>query len=68
MTVGQIQLLAETPASILEDETASSLERILLEYGHELRPHCLDEIRRLLSIVEKLYSELESNIGYKEQG
>jgi hypothetical protein len=66
MTVSEIQEFVETPASILEEETASSLERILLEHGHELRPHYLDEIRRVLTIVEKLYSELESDAGYTE--
>jgi hypothetical protein len=66
MTVAQVRMLAESPASILEEETASSLERILLEHGHELRPFHLDEIRRVLSIVEKLYSEIDSDNGYSE--
>jgi hypothetical protein len=66
MTVAQIQAYIETPASILESEIAPALDRILLEHGHELRPHHLQEIRRVLTIVEELFSELESDEKYNE--
>lgn len=57
--------LQESPASILEAEVAPALDRILEEYGHRLRPHLLDELRRVLTIVEELFSELDS--AYDEE-
>jgi type IV pilus biogenesis protein CpaD/CtpE len=59
VTVAQIQAYVETAASILESETAPSLDRILAEHGHTLTVYQLDNVRRVLSMIEKLYSDLE---------
>jgi hypothetical protein len=61
MTVAEISMEVETAASILETDTAPSLDRILLEHGYSLTTDQLDSARRILGMIETLISDLEQS-------
>lgn len=55
MSSQDVEISTDELSSILESEIAPALDRIIAEYGHQLRPDYLNTVKRLLDITEELF-------------